>query len=201
MRHRLASAIAVAAFAVPFLSTPAFSEARKYQIDRSHAAVTFTVSHLGFSDTLGRFREFDAEIRFDPDDPASPDNSVVFTIDAASIDTDWERRDDHIRNADFLDVANHPEIRFDSTAIEPLENDAQGRPRVRLTGDLTLLGTTRPAAFEVVMNRRGEMRGREVIGFDARGMIDRTEFGLGYGAPAIGAELQVWISLEISPAR
>ncbi len=187
------------ALALSLASSPALSEARDYRIDRSHAAVSFTVSHVGFSDTLGRFREFDADIRFDPDDPTASDNRVEFVIQAASIDTDWERRDDHIRSSDFLDADAHPEIRFVSTSIEPLGDDADGRPMVRLVGDMTMRGATRPAAFDVVMNRRGEMRGREVIGFSATGTVDRTEFGIDF-LPAIGAEIQVWVSLEISPA-
>ena len=201
MKRPFVALIAAALIAAVSAPSPALAEARSYQIDPSHSSVTFTISHLGFSTTHGRFRKFDTEIQFDPENPASPDNRVAFVIDAASIDTDWERRDDHIRSGDFLDAANHPEIRFVSTAIEPLGNDEQGRPMVRLVGDLTILDTTRPVAFDVVMNQRGEIRDREVIGFDARGEIDRTEFGIGFGAPAIGAVLQVWVSLEIGPAR
>ena len=201
MNRPLVAVIAAALIAAVSPSTPALSEARSYEIDRSHASVSFTISHLGFTNILGRFRSFDADIQFDPEDPASPDNRVAFVIDAASIDTNWERRDDHIRSGDFLDAANHPEIRFVSTAIEPLGNDEQGSPMVRLVGDLTVLDTTGPVVFDVVLNQRGEVRGREVIGFDARGEIDRTEFGVAYGAPAIGAVLHVWVSLEISPAQ
>ena len=198
MKHRIAAA--AAAFAVATASSPAFSETRSYQIDRSHATVSFTISHLGFSETMGWFREFTADIHFDPDDPASSGNRVEFVIDAASVDTGWGPRDDHIRRSDFLDVSNHPEIRFVSTAIEPLGEDDAGRPMVRLTGDLTIIGNTQPVIFDVVMNRQGEMRGREVVGFTATSVIDRTEFGVDRGAPAIGAEMQIWVSLEISPS-
>ena len=197
---RLLFAAVAAAFAVAAASSPAFSETRSHQIDRSHATVSFTISHLGFSQTMGWFREFTADILFDPDDPASPDNRVEFVIDAASVDTGWGPRDDHIRSSDFLDVSNHPEIRFVSTAIELLGEDEEGRPTVRLAGDLTVIGNTKPVTFDVVMNRRGEMRGREVIGFTATSVIDRTEFGVDRGAPAIGAEMQIWVSLEISPS-
>ena len=200
MKHRLAAMAAAAAIAGATASYPAISETRSYQVDRSHATVSFTISHLGFSQTMGWFREFTADIQFDPDDPASPDSRVEFVIDAASVDTGWGPRDDHIRRSDFLDVSNHPEIRFVSTAIEPLGEDDQGRPTVRLTGDLTIIGNTNPVTFDVVMNRRGEMRGREVIGFTATSVIDRTEFGVDRGAPAIGAEMQIWVSLEIRPS-
>ena len=200
MNQRLVAMAAAAAIALASASSPAFSETRSYQIDRSHATVSFTISHLGFSQTMGWFREFSADIRFDPDDPASPDTRVEFVIDAASVDTGWGPRDDHIRSSDFLDVSNHPEIRFVSTGIEPLGEDGQGRPTVRLAGDLTIVGNTKPITFDVVLNRRGEMRGREIIGFTASGVIDRTEFGVDRAAPAIGAEMQIWVSLEISPS-
>ena len=198
MKHRIVAA--VAAVAVATASSLAFSETRSYQIDRSHATVSFTISHLGFSETMGWFRDFTADIQFDPDDPASSGNRVEFVIDAASVDSGWGPRDDHIRSSDFLDVSNHPEIRFVSTAIESLGEDDAGRPMVRLAGDLTIIGNTQPVIFDVVMNRQGEMRGREVVGFTATSVIDRTKFGVDRGAPAIGAEMQIWVSLEISPS-
>ena len=199
MRHALTAILTAATLVAVLIPSTLQAEARGYKIDRSHATVSFRVSHLGFSDTLAVFRKFSADIRFDPENPVAPENRVDFVIDAASIDTNWERRDEHIRGGDFLDVANHPEIRFVSTGIEELEDDGSGSSVVRLTGDLTIRGATRPAEFEVVMNRRGEMRGKEVIGFEATGRVDRREFGIDFAAPAIGAILDVWISLEVSP--
>ena len=170
----------------------AAAEPQPYTVDRSHSAVLFEISHLGFSKTYGRFREFDADIRLDPDDLAS--SSVVVRIQAASIDTNSSKRDEHIRSSDFLDVGNHPEIVFRSTSIE-----AEGPDTARLLGQLTIRGETREEEFEVKLIKKGKARGRDVVGFEARGVIDRTRYGVDYAAPAIGAEMGVTVALEISP--
>ena len=171
----------------------AAAEPQPYTVDRSHSAVLFEISHLGFSNTYGRFREFDADIRLDLDDLAS--SSVVLRIQAASIDTDWPKRDEHIRSSDFLDVGNHPEIVFRSTSIE-----VEGPDTARLLGQITIRGETREEEFEVKLIKKGKGRdGRDVVGFEARGVIDRTRYGVDYAAPAIGAEMGVTVALEISP--
>ncbi|MEM1162192.1 MAG: YceI family protein, partial [Pseudomonadota bacterium] len=110
---RITNFIAAAALAV---TLPFAAHAEPYAIDKSHAHVTFTVGHLGFSTTHGQFRKFDASVDFDPSSVEA--TKVSFTIDAASVDTFWEARDQHIRGKDFLDVENHPEITFVSTGVK-----------------------------------------------------------------------------------
>lgn len=170
--------------------------AASWELDKSHAHVTFTVSHLGFSDVHGQFREFDADITFDPENIEATE--VTFTIQAASVDTFWEARDNHIRNADFLDVENHPTITFVSTGFEQT-----GDNTATVNGDLTLRGVTQPVTFGAVLNRIGDhpfQPGKQLAGFTITGEIDRTAFGVDKFAPAIGAVLPVEISFEISPA-
>ena len=200
MRTTTAAALLALAASLALAPAATHAEVREYELDASHATLLFYVSHLGFSDTVGRFSRFEAELHLDPEDPLAAGNRVELVIDAASVDTGWAARDEHVRGDDFLDVGNHPEIRFVSTGIEPLAEDAAGQSRVLLTGDLTLRGATRPVDLEVTLNRQGEMRGREVLGFTATGAIDRREFGMEYLAPAIGAEIRVWTSLEIRAA-
>jgi polyisoprenoid-binding protein YceI len=186
-----AFAFAAAAFAI---AAPAAAE--PYVIDKSHAAVTFTVSHLGFSMTHGFFREFDATIDFDPD--AMETSSVEFVIDSASIDTLWEARDGHIKSGDFLNIAEHPTITFKSTSIALTSAET-----ARLTGDLTIVGVTREESFDVRLNKIGPSPfnpEQMIAGFNATGVIDRTDYGMGYGAPAIGALIELRIDLEMSPA-
>jgi polyisoprenoid-binding protein YceI len=186
-----ASALAVAA-ALP-LAAPVAAE--PYVVDKSHAAVTFRVSHLGFADTHGVFRNFDAEIDFDPE--AIEEASVSFTIDAASVDTFWAARDEHIRAADFLDVANHPEITFVSKEVRLISaNEAE------LVGDVTIRGVTNEEVFTVVLNRMGPSpfnRDQTIAGFTVTGEIDRTDYGIDYAAPAIGTVMPIRIDLEASP--
>ncbi|MEL6427158.1 MAG: YceI family protein [Pseudomonadota bacterium] len=183
--------LAAALITAPFAAT-----ASAWTLDKSHAHITFSVSHLGFSDTQGAFREFEADITFDPEDISATEVSV--TIDASSVDTFWEARDAHIRRADMLDVENHPTITFVSTGVEQT-----GDNTAVVTGDMTLLGETREVTFDAVLNNLGPNPfnpEKTIAGFTLNGEIDRTEFGMGFGAPAIGTVIPVTINIEMSPA-
>ncbi|MEL6678153.1 MAG: YceI family protein [Pseudomonadota bacterium] len=182
--------------AAALIASPFAAVAANWTLDKSHAHITFSVSHLGFSDTQGAFREFDADITFDPENIDATEVSVI--IDAASVDTFWEARDAHIRRADMLNVEAHPTITFVSTSVEQT-----GDNTAVVTGDMTLLGETREVSFDAVLNNLGPNPfnpDKTVAGFTLTGDIDRTEFGMGFGAPAIGAVIPVEINLEMSPA-
>jgi len=176
------------------LAAPALAEPSV--LDKSHAHVTFTVDHLGFSKVAGQFREFDAEIDFDPD--AVENTQLRFVIQAASIDTFWTKRDEHIRGSDFLDVENHPEIVFEATSVTPT-----GADTADVTGDLTIRGVTEEVNFEATLNKMGPSpfdATKTIAGFTVTGEIDRTAFGVTYAAPAVGTIIPVEIHLEMSPA-
>ncbi len=182
----LAVALAVSTAATTVMAEP-------YTLDKSHTAITFQIDHLGFSMTHGRFSEFDAEIDFDAEDPTK--SSVVFTIDAPSIDTGWAKRDEHVRGPDFLSVEDHPEIVFTSTSIEMTGDDT-----ATMTGDLTMNGTTNEETFEVTLRKKGPSPfGKKLMtaGFVAETTIDRTDYGISYGAGAIGNDVPVRVDLEI----
>jgi len=190
--------LAAAALFAAGLTTAAQAEPKPYTLDKSHTAVTFTVDHLGYSLTHGFFTKFDADIDFDPDAPEK--SSVVFTIDAASINTLWEPRDKHVRGKDFLDVDNNADIVFRSTSIE-----MTGDNTAVLTGDLTMLGKTQEETFDVVLNKSApsplpQLNGKVVTGFTITGEIDRTVYGVTYASGAIGNVIPVQVSLEIYPA-
>ncbi|MEM6489602.1 MAG: YceI family protein [Pseudomonadota bacterium] len=166
-------------------------------LDKSHTTVRFEVSHLGYSTTHGVFREVDAEISFDPE--AVEETQVSFTIQTASVDTFWAARDDHLRKADFFNVAEFPTITFTSTAVTPTGSDT-----ATVEGDLTMLGITKPVTFEAKLNKIAPSPfnpNKVVAGFTVTGEIDRTEFGMGYGAPAISAVIPFQVDLEMSPAQ
>lgn len=184
---------AAAALAGLVAAGPVRSE--PYVVDESHAAITFSVDHLGFSAVHGRFREFDAQVDFDPD--AVENTRVRFVIDPASLDTNWQKRDEDLRSANFFDVANHPEIIFESTRVRPTGSDS-----AEITGNLTIKGVTREVTLEAQLNKFGAspLTNRPTAGFTATGVIDRTEFDMGYAAPDIGAEVPIRIDLEMSPA-
>ena len=187
---------ALALTAALALGTPA-AIAAPYVLDKSHAHVTFTVDHLGFSTVHGQFRAFDAEIDFDPGRVEA--TKVSFTIDAASVDTFWEARDKHLRGADFFDVDNHPSITFVSTSVTPT-----GAETADVTGDLTILGITKPITLQAKLNKYGPSPfnpQQQIAGFTVTGTIDRTAFGMDYAAPAVGVEIPIQIELEMSPAK
>lgn len=179
------------------LASTAQAEPQPYALDKSHTAITFQVDHLGYSMTQGFFTDFDADIMFDPDAPEN--SSVTFTIDAASINTLWEARDKHVRGGDFLNVKKHPEIVFTSKSIE-----MTGENTAKLTGDLTILGTTNEETFDVELRKSAPsplpgLNGKVVTGFAITGEIDRTQYGVTYAKGAIGNVMPVRVDLEIFP--
>ncbi|MCL5778469.1 YceI family protein [Limibaculum sp. FT325] len=170
--------------------------AEPYVMDKSHAAITFEVDHLGFSTVHGQFRAFEAQIDFDPEKVEA--TRLSFVIDPASIDTGWGPRDDHLKTADFFDVANHPEIVFESTAVTPT-----GRDTAKVAGTLTIKGVSHPVTFDAKLNKLGPSpfdATKTIAGFTATGQIDRTLFGMSYAAPAVSAVVPVRIDIEMSPA-
>ncbi|MEM7745912.1 MAG: YceI family protein [Pseudomonadota bacterium] len=172
------------------------ASAAPFILDKSHAHVTFEVGHLGFSTVHGQFREFDADITFDPENVEATE--VTFTINAASVDTLWEARDKHIRGADFLDVTNHPTITFSSTSVTPTGTDTAD-----VTGDLTIRDVTQQVTFQAKLNKIGPSpfnAEQTIAGFTVTGEIDRTAFGVSYAAPAVSAIIPIQIELEMSPA-
>ena len=175
---------------------PTVAVAEPYILDKSHAHVTFTVAHLGFSTVHGQFRSFDANIDFDPNNVE--DTRVTFRIDAASVDTFWPARDDDLRGKRFFDVENHPEIVFESTSVRPT-----GAQSADVTGNLTMVGITREVTMQAQLNRLGPSPfnpAQVIAGFTVTGEIDRTAYGISFAAPAVGAIIPVRLELEMSPA-
>ncbi|WP_029007511.1 YceI family protein [Azospirillum halopraeferens] len=172
-------------------AVPAAAAPVAYTVDPAHTAVVFLVDHLGFASAIGRFNTVSGEIAFDKE--AMENNRVTVTIDTASIDTNHAKRDEHLKSPDFFNVKEFPRMTFTSTRVEKT-GDGAGR----LHGDLTLLGVTRPVVLDVTFNKDGVSAAsrKETVGFSARGTIRRGEFGMSYGAPNIGDEIQLLIEVE-----
>jgi polyisoprenoid-binding protein YceI len=177
MRPRLLSASALALVALlvlpafgPFGRVPAPPET--YGLDKAHSEVLFRVRHLGISTVTGRFRDFDAAISVDPARLSTL--TARATIQAASVDTENERRDNHLRSADFFDVAAHPTLTFQSTRVR----NVRAR-RFLLDGTLTMHGVTRPVTLNVeYLGLVRDARGNEKLGFAATGRINREDYGM-----------------------
>lgn len=183
----LAAALAAA------LATPAFA-ADAFKFDAGHTYIGFEINHLGFSQTFGEFTKYDGTLNLDRANLAN--SSVEVTIDTASIDTDQADFDEHLRSADFFNVTAHPAMTFKSTKVE----DA-GNGLLRITGDFTMLGQTRPVVLDAKLNKIAPHPFNpkvEVAGFSASTTIDRTQWGFDKYAPAVGAEVKIRIETEFN---
>ena len=177
------------------LALPGTAPGEPYLVDKSHAFVTFTVDHLGFSMVHGQFLDFDVEIDFDPSNVEA--TRVRFSIKTASIETYSAARDGQLRSPAFFASDRYPEMVFTSTMVRPTGSDT-----AEVTGDLTIRDVTREITLQTKLNRLGPspfFPDITVAGFTITGVIDRTEWGMTFGAPAIGALISIQIDLEMSP--
>jgi polyisoprenoid-binding protein YceI len=145
-----------------------------WAIDASHSSVNFKVRHLGLAKTRGRFTgvEGTVEVGERPED-----TTVAVTIDAASVETHDTTRDEHLRSADFFDVANHPNLTFRSTGVRGAGSDWV------LDGELTIVGITKPVSLAVDYEGvGGDPWGGTRAGFTARGEVNREDWGLTWNA-------------------
>ncbi|MHC4908353.1 MAG: YceI family protein [Planctomycetota bacterium] len=142
-----------------------------YTIDGGHSTVLFRVKHLGVSPFWGRFNKVSGSYTVDQGDPNG--SSVELTIPTASVDTNSEGRDGHLKNPDFFDVEKHPEMTFKSTAIEALDETT-----FKVTGDLTLLGVTKSVSGTVEWYGEAQTRMGYRSGFEATFEFNRSDFGM-----------------------
>lgn len=170
---------------------PAVASGTSYQVDPRHSQVRFTYSHLGFANITGRFDTLEGRIAYDPARPAA--STVTMTVAIDSISTGVAALDDHLKRDDFFDAASHPSASFNSTAVEPA-----GEGRLRVTGDLSIHGTTREVVFDVTINKIGThpMRNVPAAGFDAVASIRRSDFGIDKHVPNIPDEVRIEVSVE-----
>lgn len=166
-----------------------------WTIDPSHSHVEFAVKHLMISTVKGRFTDVEGKISIADGNPSASSASV--TIKAASIDTRTDQRDDHLRSADFLEVARYPEITFKSTRITGDSSE------FKLTGDLTIRGVTKQVTLDAT--NEGSVKdpwGGDRVGFSAKTKFDRRDFGLTWnqaieaGGVVVGNEVKVSIEVE-----
>jgi len=186
-------------FAVAALLTlPALASAETWQIDPPHTSAQFSVRHLGISTVRGAFTRISGAVQYDPSDVAK--SSLDVTIDATSLDTRVEMRDNHVKSPDFLDVAKYPTITFKSKRVEPA-----GAGHLKVIGDLTIHGTTKQVDLDVEgpTPPMKDPQGHEHMGASATTKISRKEFGVSNMEGMIGDELTITIDAEMvkSPAH
>jgi polyisoprenoid-binding protein YceI len=178
------------------LVTAATAQDGSWQIDPNHSSAQFSVRHLGISTVRGDFTKVSGSAKFDPADPSK--TSLEATIDASSVDTRIQMRDNDIRSPNFLDVQKFPTITFHSKQVK-----AAGEGKLQITGDLTIHGVTKEVTLDVDGPTAPvkDPRGTQHIGASASTKINRKDFGVN-GAPAMaGDDISITIDAElIQPA-
>lgn len=176
-----------------FLAFPksAAAQIETYDFDKAHTQILFFVNHLGFSNSQGEFHDYDGHFTFNRGEPEK--SKIDVTIKTDSIDMDDEKWDDHMKNEDFFNVEKFPTMTFKSTGIE-----VTGENTAKITGDLTLLGVTKPVTLDVTHNKSAKHPFGEkfVAGFSAHATLKRSDFGMNYGLPMVGDDVEIRIEVE-----
>lgn len=174
-------------------------DTRTWKIDGSHSQVGFAVKHMMFTTVRGRFDEVEGQVVLDQTNPAN--SSVEVEIQTASIDTQVDARDQHLRSADFFDVENHPTLTFKSRRVEGSLDSAGDTFKV--VGDLTLHGETREVVLDATFEGSGkDPWGGTRVGFSAETTIDRRDFGLTWnqgletGGVLVGHDVKIQLSIQ-----
>jgi polyisoprenoid-binding protein YceI len=164
----------------------------KWQLDTVHSSVSFSVRHLMISKVHGSFKTWTGTL--ETDDANLANSKVQVSIDAASIDTREPQRDDDLRSVNFLDVANHPKLTFESTGVQQVNSE-----HFKVTGNLTIRGVSKSVTLDTeFFGRQKDPWGGERAGFAAKTSIDRKEFGLTFNIPLDGGGFVVGDKVDIA---
>jgi polyisoprenoid-binding protein YceI len=171
-----------------------------WTVDATHTDAGFAVKHLMISTVRGRFAAVSGTVEFDPSDLST--GQARITIDAASIDTREAKRDEHLKSADFFDVANFPAITFASRRVQNVKGN-----QFTLVGDLTIKDVTREVALAVESNGlQADPWGGQRAGFSAKLVINRKDFGLTWnvaletGGLLVGEDVKITLEVELVKA-
>lgn len=192
---KIASAVIFAVLPVSVMA------AESYTIDPLHTFPNFAINHLGFSTMHGRFGKTAGKLTLDQ---ATHSGAVEVEIDAASVDTGFVKRNDHLRSPDFLNAAEFPDITYKSTKVTITGDASRGNATAVVEGNLTISGVSKPVTLKVTrmhcgINPMDPKKEQYRCGFDAEASIKRSDFGIKYGLPAIGDDMN--IALEVEAVR
>jgi polyisoprenoid-binding protein YceI len=177
------------ALLVAAVGAPAYA-ADSYTVDPRHTWPQYEIMHLGFSTQRGRFNETAGKIMLDR---AAKTGSVSIVIKTASLDSGFEKWDEHLKSEDFFNAAKHPEMTFNADKIV-----FDGDKPASIPGQFTLLGVTRPVTLTVTYFACGPhpVNKKDMCGADANATIKRSEFGMTKYLPAVGDEVRLVINVE-----
>ncbi|WP_203334166.1 YceI family protein [Planococcus beigongshangi] len=173
---------------------------KKWTVDAAHSEIGFSVKHMMVSKVKGSFASYDATVEADETDLQGA--LIDFKIDVASINTNNEDRDNHLRSGDFFDAEKYPNITFKASEIAKKDDG-----EYELTGDLTIKDVTRPVTFDVEYGGKATNPwGVEVVAFSGEGKVNRKDFGLTWnqtletGGVLVGEDIKITLELEANPA-
>jgi polyisoprenoid-binding protein YceI len=176
-----------AALTVGILAQAPAVASANWRIDPSRTHIAFAIDAVGYPRTHGQFRQFAGRISVDLDHPDK--SAVAFHVQSQSVDVGSPSFDDYLRSVAFLDAAHFPSIDFVSSSVEKVDDHT-----VRVTGELTLLGVTRPLSVDVAVQRQSS--GGQRLDFLAKTSIDRLAFGMNSGFPLVSRDVELVISSE-----
>lgn len=161
-----------------------------FLIDEFHTYPHFAIDHMGFSTLYGRFDQTNGKIIIDR---ANNNGYIDISISAVSVNTGNEKRDEHLRSADFLNISENPKIIYKSTNISFVGND-----RAKVEGNLTLMGVTKPVSLDVQRIHCGNnpVTNQYTCGFEATASIKRSDFGSTFDYPNVGDNMKLWFDVE-----
>jgi polyisoprenoid-binding protein YceI len=168
--------------------------AAEFKVDHAHTNVGFRVAHMVITKVNGSFNEFDASFHYDPEDMSM--FSLTATIQVASIDTNNDQRDNHLRSSDFFDAASHPTITFQSTGLSMMGDGYV------LKGDFTIRGMTKEIEMPITITGPVDFGDNTVIGVSGSFTIDRQDFGVSWsrsldnGGLIAGNDVAIMIDAE-----
>lgn len=186
------SRLVLVLFSALVMAAAASAQSATWQIDANHSAAQFSVRHLGVSTVRGAFTKVSGSATYDPSDPSK--TTLNATIDANTVDTRVQMRDNDLRSPNFLDVQKYPTITFQSKQVK-----SAGAGKLQISGDLTIHGVTK----EVVLDVDGPSApikdpwGNQRIGASASTKINRKDFGINGAPGAVGDEISITIDTEL----
>ena len=192
------SIVRVAAVALAMVPALALGQSSTWSFDPAHSHASFSIRHMIISNVRGEFGKMSGTVTLNEKDVTK--SSVEATIDATTIDTREAKRDEHLRSPDFFDVAKHPTITFKSTKVEKA-----GKDGLKVTGDLTIRGTTKPAVLKVT-GPTGEVKdpyGKIRRGVSATTKLDRNDYGVAWsavlegGGAVVGNDVNIELEVEL----
>ncbi len=171
-------------------------KAGDYTLDPAHGKITWSVSHLGYSTYIGQFTDVAATLKIDP---AAPERTLLnATVKTGSVGTLNETLDDHLKGSDFLNPDKFPTATFEATKVE-----VTGSKTARVTGNLTLLGVTRPEVMDVTFNQAGDnpISHKYQLGFSGISTIKRSDFGITKYLPMLGDDVSLQMEGEFQEGK